>query len=133
MVRIKHAVSSKKRKKRVLKKTKGQFGHKNRRFRQAKRSLIKGMVYAYRDRKVKKREFRNLWIIRINAACRETGLSYSRFIKGLNNANITINRKMLAELAVSEPEAFQKLVKVAQENGSINPSLMSTNSKLSDS
>ena len=72
------------------------------------------MVYAYRDRKVRKREFRNLWIIRINAACREVGITYSRFIKGLNQAKIQIDRKVIADLAVRSPEAFQKLVDIAK-------------------
>jgi len=115
MVRIKHAVSSKKRKKRVLKKAKGQFGHRSRRHSQAKRSVIKGQAYAYRDRKAKKRLYRRLWTVRINAACREAGVSYSRFIRGLNVAKIAIDRKMLAELAISSPAAFKKLVKLAQE------------------
>ena len=115
MVRIKHAVSSKKHKKRYLKRAKGQFGHKSRRYRQARRSLIKGMVYAFRDRKAKKRKYRGLWIARINAACKEAGGTYSRFIKGLTNANVEIDRKVLADLAVTSPEAFRKLVKVAQD------------------
>ncbi len=126
MVRIKHSVSTHKRKKRVLKQTKGQFGHKKNRYRQAIKSLIKGMTYAYRDRKVKKREFRNLWIIRINAACREAGISYSRFIKGLNEAKVNINRKVLADLAVNSPEIFRQLVKVAQEKIPQQPAPIST-------
>ena len=115
MVRIKHSVSTHKRKKRVLKKVKGQFGQKSRRYQQARRSLAKGMVYAYRDRKVKKREIKNLWIIRINAACRESGIMYSRFIKGLSTANIQINRMILADLAVRSPEIFDRLVQTAKE------------------
>ena len=114
MVRIRHSVASKKRKKRVLKQTKGHRLQKHKRFVQAKRSLIKALVYAYRDRKVRKREFRKLWIARINAACRESGIAYSRFIKGLNDAKIEINRKMLAELAVNSPDAFRKLIEVAK-------------------
>ena len=115
MVRIKHSTATKRRKKRVLKMAKGQFGHRKSRFRQAKRSVIKGLTYAFRDRKVKKRLYRSLWIIRINAACRECGISYSRFIKGLNQAKVDINRKMLADLAVNSPDEFKQLVKVAQE------------------
>lgn len=115
MVRIKHSVASHKRKKRVLKQTKGQFGHRSRRFRQAIKSLTKGLTYAYRDRKVKKGEFKRLWIVRINAACRELGIPYSRFMRGLANARIEINRKMLADLAIHQPEAFQKLVNSAQD------------------
>ena len=115
MVRIKHSVATHKRKKRVLKQTKGQFGHRKNRFRQAIKSLTRGLVYAYRDRKVKKGEFKRLWITRINAACRESGIQYSRFIHGLANAKVEINRKMLADLAVHSPEIFKELVKVAQD------------------
>ena len=115
MVRIKSAVPRLRGRKRVFRKTKGQFGHRKNRIRQAIRSLIKGMGYAYRDRKVKKREYRSLWIIRVNAACREEGIAYSRFMNGLKNANIAINRKLLAELAVSDPEGFRKLVETAKQ------------------
>jgi large subunit ribosomal protein L20 len=115
MVRISTAVSTHKRKKRVLKQAKGQFGQRSRRFQQAKRSVIKGMAYEYRDRKVKKREFKRLWIIRINAACKEEGINYSRFVKGLTDANVTINRKVIADLAVNAPETFQQLVKISKE------------------
>ena len=115
MVRVRSAVTAQKRKKRVLKKAKGQFGHRSTRYRQAKRSVIKGLTYAYRDRKVKKREFKRLWIIRINAACQESGVIYSRFMNGLKKANIDIDRKVLSELAVSSPAAFKKLVKLSKE------------------
>ena len=115
MVRIKSSVQRHKRKKRLLKQAKGQFGQRSKRFAQAKRSVVKGLAYAFRDRKARKREYRHLWVIRINAACRELGISYSRFIKGLTSANVSINRKVLAELAVNAPEAFQELVKVAQQ------------------
>ena len=115
MVRIRTAVASKKRKKRVLKQAKGQFGHRSKHFRQALKSVIRGMSYSFRDRKVKKRDFRSLWILRINAACRELGLSYSRFMAGLKTAGVQINRKMLAELAVSSPESFQALVALAKK------------------
>lgn len=114
MVRIKTSVASHRRKKRVLKKAKGQFGQRSRNYSQAKRSLIKGLIYQYRDRKAKKREFRALWIIRINAACQESGIKYSRFIKGLKDANIELNRKVMAELAVTAPDVFKELVNVAQ-------------------
>lgn len=113
MARITNAVASHKRKKRVLKQAKGQFGHRSKHYSQAIRSVIKGMAYEYRDRKVKKREFRRLWILRINAACRENGVPYNRFIKGLADANVEINRKLIAELAVSSPVAFKKLLKMA--------------------
>jgi len=115
MARIKAAVASRKRKKRLFKEAKGNFGFRKSRFKEAKRTIIKGLTYAFRDRKVKKREFRRLWIIRINAGCREAGISYSRFINGLTEAKVEVNRKVLAELAVTSPAAFKKLVKVAQE------------------
>jgi len=126
MVRIKSSVASKKRKKRVLKKAKGQFGFRSKRFREAKRSVIKGETYAFRDRKVKKREYRNLWAVRINAACRDKGITYSRFMKGLKEANVVINRKMLAELAVNSPAAFQKLVSLAKETQPKKPAAKRT-------
>ncbi len=121
MVRVKSSVVAKRRKKAVLKQTKGQFGHRSRRYIQAKRSLMKGMVFQYRDRKAKKREFRYLWTIRINAACRAQGITYSRFIKGLKDANIILDRKVLADFAVNSPEVFQKLVKVAKGEKPIKP------------
>ena len=116
MVRIKASVARLKNRKKVFKKTAGQFGKRKSNYRQAIRSLIKGMAYAYRDRKVKKREFRSLWIIRLNAACREEGISYSRFINGLRNANVDVNRKVLADLAVTEPAAFTKVVELAKQS-----------------
>ncbi len=116
MVRIKLSVPRRRARKRVFRQTKGQFGHRKNRIRQAIRSLIKGMSYAYRDRKVKKREYRSLWIVRVNAACREEGIAYSRFMNGLKNAKVEINRKMLAELAVSDPDGFRKLVEVAKQS-----------------
>lgn len=115
MVRVRSAVTAQKRKKGVLKKAKGQFGHRSTRYRQAVRSVIKGLTYAYRDRKVKKREFKRLWIIRINAACQECGITYSRFINGLRKANVDLNRKVLSELAISSPSAFKKLVKLSKD------------------
>jgi len=118
MVRISSSVTAHKRKKRVLKDAKGQFGKRSKNYSQAKRSIVKGLTYEFRDRKVKKREFRRLWIIRISAACREAGITYSRFIKGLADANIEINRKIISELAISSPGAFKKLVKSAKEEGS---------------
>ena len=116
MVRVRSVHTAHRRKKRVLKKAKGQFGHRSKRYRQAKRSVTRGMVYAYRDRKVRKREFRRLWIIRINAACQEAGVTYSRFMNGLRRAKVDIDRKMLSELAISSPAAFKKLVKLSKES-----------------
>ncbi len=115
MARVKWAVAAKKRRKRVFKKAKGQFAGRSKLFRTAKESVQKGMKYSYRDRKVKKRIFRGVWIARINAACKEAGISYSRFINALKKAKININRKMLAELAVNDRKAFNEIVKVATE------------------
>jgi large subunit ribosomal protein L20 len=114
MVRIKAAVARLKGRKRVRRLVKGQFGRRKNNYVQSIKSLIKGMAYAYRDRKVKKREYRALWIVRVNAACREEGISYSRFMNGLLNANIVINRKVLADIAVTDPQGFSKLVEIAK-------------------
>ena len=116
MARIKHAVSTRRRKRRLIKKAKGYQLQRSRRYQQAKRTLLKAMVYSYRDRKVRKREFKHLWIIRINAACRTGGISYSRFINGLKKAKVGINRKLLADLAVNSPQAFSELVQVAKKS-----------------
>ena len=114
MVRIKTNVYSHKRKKRVLKEAKGQFGNRSKRYKEAIKSLIASRQYAYFDRKKKKGEFRSLWIVRLNAACRESGIAYSRFIAGLKNAQISLDRKVLADLAVREPEVFNQLVEQAK-------------------
>lgn len=115
MVRVKSSVTAHKRKKRVLKEAKGQWGHRSKRYKEAIKSINRSRVFSYRDRKVKKREFRSLWIVRIKAACEMAGISYSRFIKGLQNAKVEINRKILADLAVNSVAAFNKLVEVAQK------------------
>jgi len=114
MAKIKHSVATKKRKKRVLKKSKGFWGDRSKQFQQARRTLKRAMVYAYRDRKVKKRDFRQLWIVRINAACRQAGITYSKFMNGLKKANVELDRKMLADLAVKDAAVFQKLVDIAK-------------------
>ena len=114
MSRVKHAVATKRRRKRVLKAAEGQWGGRHRFYRRAKESVAKGMMYSYRDRKAKKGDFRSLWITRINAACREKGMSYSGFIQGLKKAKILIDRKILAELAISDKKAFGKLVETAK-------------------
>jgi large subunit ribosomal protein L20 len=114
MSRVKHAVATKRHRKRVLNAAEGQWGGRHRFYRRAKESLAKGMMYSYRDRKAKKRDFRSLWIVRINAACREFGISYSKFMNGLKKAKIMVDRKILAELAVSDKEAFGKLVEMAK-------------------
>ena len=115
MVRIKTNVYSHKRKKRVLKEAKGQFGDRSKRYKEAIKSLIGSRQYAYFDRKKKKGDYRSLWIVRLNAACRESGITYSRFISGLKAAQITLDRKVLADLAVSEQEIFAQLVEQAKK------------------
>ncbi len=116
MVRVRTNVATKRRKKRVLKAAKGYFQQRSKRYAQARRSRIKAQVYSYRDRKVRKGEFRKLWTVRINAACREAGMTYSRFISGLLKAKVAIDRKMISELAISSPAAFKRLVKIAQDH-----------------
>ncbi len=119
MVRVRTNVATKRRKKRVLKASKGYFQQRHKRYRQAKRTQIKAQAYAYRDRKVRKGEFRKLWTVRINAACRQAGITYSRFISGLIKAKVALDRKMIAELAVSAPDVFNRLVKIAQEHAGV--------------
>ena len=116
MARVKGAMATKKRRNRVLKLAKGYRGAKSKQFRTAKQAVMKSLNYAYVGRKLRKREFRRLWIARINAAARLNGLSYSRFMNGLKNANVNINRKMLSELAISNPAAFTQLVETAKAN-----------------
>jgi large subunit ribosomal protein L20 len=115
MPRVKGSVATRARRKKILKLAKGYVGSKHRLFRTAKQQVMKSLMYAYRDRRQCKRDFRKLWIIRINAAAREQGLSYSRFMSGLKKANIELNRKMLAELAVTDGEAFGNIVGVVKE------------------
>ncbi|MGP1447424.1 MAG: 50S ribosomal protein L20 [Candidatus Limimorpha sp.] len=110
MTRSVNAVASRARRKKILKKTKGQFGKRKNVWTVAKNSYEKGQTYAYRDRRNKKREFRSLWIIRINAAIREYGMSYSVFMDKLSKSDIEINRKVLADLALNNPEAFKAIV-----------------------
>jgi large subunit ribosomal protein L20 len=110
MPRSVNAVASKARRKKVLKQAKGYFGRRSNVWTVAKNAVEKGLVYSYRDRKVKKREFRSLWIQRINAGAREYGLSYSQFIGKLSKSDIEINRKVLADLAMNHPEAFKAVI-----------------------
>jgi len=114
MTRVKNGVTTKARHKKVLKAAKGYFGSKHRLYKTAKEQLMHSGQYAYRDRKQKKRDFRKLWITRINAACRENEISYSRFIEGLNYAGIEVNRKMLSEIAINDANAFAEMAKVAK-------------------
>lgn len=109
MSRVKGGMRTRARHKKVLKLAKGYFGMKSKNFRLANQAVMKSLVYAYRDRKAKKRNFRQLWIARINAAARINGLSYSRFMNGLKKSGITLNRKMLAEMAVNDASAFAQL------------------------
>ena len=110
MARVKGAVTTRARHKKVLKRAKGYYGAKSIRFRMANQAVMKSGMYAYVGRKNKKRDIRRLWIARINAAARQNGMSYSKFISGLKKANININRKMLAEMAVSDSQGFAALV-----------------------
>ena len=115
MARIKKGITKRRRHKKILKGAKGYSGTRSRSFRIAKEQAMKSLSYAYRDRKNKKRNFRRLWIARINAASRSNGLSYNEFINGLKKANVEINRKMLSEIAVNEPVTFKKLTEVAKK------------------
>ena len=113
MPRVKRGVVSRQRRKKVLKQAKGYYGARSRTFKVAKQAVIKAGQYAYRDRRQRKRQFRSLWIIRINAAAREHGMSYSRFIAGLKKAAIEVDRRVLADLAMNEKEVFAVLAEQA--------------------
>jgi len=115
MARVKNGAVTKARHKKVLKEAKGYFGSKHRLYKTAKEQLMHSGQYAFRDRKQKKRDFRKLWITRINAACRQNDISYSRFIEGLTKAGVEVNRKMLSEIAINSPETFAELVKTAKD------------------
>jgi large subunit ribosomal protein L20 len=114
MARVKRAVASKKHRRQTLERAKGYYGNKSRSYRAANEQVMHSGKYAFRDRRARKGEFRKLWIQRINAACRLNGISYSRFINGLKLAEVDIDRKVLADLAVAEPAAFTALVAVAE-------------------
>mgnify|MGYP002508176871 CR=1 FL=1 len=120
MARVKTAVITRKKHKKILKRAKGYYGAKHYRFRMAKQAVMKSGMYAYIARKDKKSNFRKLWIARINAAARINGLTYSTLIAGLKKANVVINRKMLAEMAVNDPQGFAQLCEVAKK-GLANP------------
>ena len=113
-MRVRKAVASRKRRKRLLKQAKGYWGSRGTNLRRAKETIIRALAYSYRDRKQKKRTFRRLWIIRINAAVRAYGMSYSRFINGLKKAGIELDRKILADLAVKDSNSFTKIVDTAK-------------------
>ena len=115
MARVKSAIITRKKHKKIMKQAKGYYGAKHYRFRMAKQAVMKSGMYAYVGRKDKKSDFRKLWITRINAAARMNGLTYSKLIAGLKKANVTINRKMLAEIAVNDPTAFSKIAEIAKK------------------
>ena len=115
MARVKTARTTRARHKKILKRAKGYYGAKHYRFRMAKQAVMKSGMYAYIGRKDKKSNFRKLWITRINAAARQNGLTYSKLIDGLKKANVTINRKMLAELAVTDAKAFTQIAEIAKK------------------
>lgn len=114
MPRVKRGVMAKARHKKVLALAKGYRGRRGNVYRVAKQAVMKAGQYAYRDRRQKKREFRNLWIVRINAACRELGMPYSRFMNGLTKANVVVDRKVLSDLAINDKTAFAKFVEIAK-------------------
>ena len=132
MTRVRNGVVTKQRHKKILKEARGYFGSKHREFKSAKEQLMHAGQYAYRDRRQKKREFRKLWIVRINAACRENEISYSRFIEGLNKAGLEINRKMLSEIAINDPKAFSELVKVAKSGKVANAEVKKENKEVKE-
>ncbi|MBY6274011.1 MAG: 50S ribosomal protein L20 [Caldibacillus debilis] len=115
MARVKGGTVTRRRRKKVLKLAKGYYGSKHRLYRVANQQVMKSLMYAYRDRRQRKRDFRRLWITRINAAARQNGLSYSRLMHGLKLAGVEVNRKMLADLAVTDAEAFAQLANTAKE------------------
>ncbi len=114
MPRTKTSVAHHRRVKRILKSARGYYGGRSKLLRSAKDTLLRAGVYAYRDRRARKREFRSLWITRITAACRSRGMMYSRFINGLKMASINLNRKMLSEIAIADPEAFDAIAELAR-------------------
>ncbi len=114
MARVKHAVSSRRRHKRMVQKAKGAWGKRSKIFRRAKETVNRAMVFATRDRKARKGDFRRLWITRVHAACQGQGVRYSQFMAGLKAANVTLDRKVLADLAVTDSPAFQELIQVAK-------------------
>ena len=114
MARVKRAVNAKKHRRAVLEQAEGYYGNRSRTFRAANEAVMHSLQYAYRDRRARKGDFRRLWIQRINAAARADGITYNRFIQGLKAAGVDVDRRMLAELAVSDPAAFSELVKVAK-------------------
>lgn len=116
MARVKRAVNAHKKRRTILESASGYRGQRSRLYRKAKEQMLHSMTYSYRDRRARKGEFRKLWITRINAATRQNGMSYNRFMQGLKAAEVEVDRKMLAELAVNDPQAFTALVDLARRN-----------------
>ncbi|MBN8865999.1 MAG: 50S ribosomal protein L20 [Solirubrobacterales bacterium] len=115
MARVKRSVNARKKRRKVLEEAKGYYGRKNSSYKLAKEQVMRSGAYAYRDRRVRKREFRRLWITRINAAARMEGMSYSELMHGLSAAGVEVNRKMLADIAVNDREDFRRFVEIARE------------------
>ncbi|MGA7398028.1 MAG: 50S ribosomal protein L20 [Solirubrobacterales bacterium] len=115
MPRVKRSVNARKKRRKVLEEAKGYYGRKNSSYVLAKEQVMRSGAYAYRDRRVRKRDFRRLWITRINAAARQEGMSYSQLIHGLDKAGVEVNRKMLADIAVNDSEGFRRFVEIARE------------------
>ena len=114
MARVKGAMMTRKRRNKILKMAKGYWGSKSKHFRVANQAVMKSLSYAYTGRRLKKRDFRSLWITRISAACKMNGMNYSTFMNGLKKANVTLNRKMLSEIAIADPAAFTALAEQAK-------------------
>ena len=115
-MRVKRSVASRKRRKKWIKMAKGHWGRRKNNYRRVRETVMRALAFAYRDRRQKKRDFRRLWIVRINAAAREHGLSYSKFMGGLNRAGVELNRKVLADMAVRNPDNFKAVVDVARQH-----------------
>ncbi len=115
MARVKRSVNARKKRRKVLEEAKGYYGRKSSSYKLAKEQVMRSGAYAYRDRRVRKRDFRRLWITRINAAARLEGMSYSQLINGLSNAGVEVNRKMLADIAVNDRDGFRRFVEIARE------------------
>ena len=115
MAKVKHSVATRRRKKRLLKNARGFWGDRSKQYQQARRALMHAWAYAYRDRKNRKRRFRSLWISRINAACRQAGITYSRFMNGLKKSKVSLDRKILADVAVMDAAVFKRLVEIAKQ------------------
>ena len=115
MARVKRSVHARKKRRKVLEEAKGYYGRKSSSYKLAKEQVMRSGAYAYRDRRVRKRDFRRLWITRINAAARLNGITYSQLINGLSNAGVEVNRKMLADIAVNDRDGFRRFVEIARE------------------